>query len=297
MHDDHRPYARFTSKANLDKSVNSLLGIIEGIAIDGRINELELSYLNLWVSEHQEVRFLHPFNELIPVVERSISDGELDREEREDIRWLCERLQSREFYDAVSADLQRLHAILGGIIADTRISEDELRGLSDWLADHEHLKTCWPFDEIQSLVTGVLVDGRIDEEEHEMLGAFFADFTSLLDDRTITSAPIKDGGAIMGLCATDPDVVFDQRGFCFTGASAKFSRQELEAMVTRLGGVAHASPSKKVHYVVVGGEGNPYWAFACYGRKIEKAVKLRKEGHRVVIIHELDFHDAVADGS
>lgn len=53
--------------------------------------------------------------------------------------------------------------------------------------------------------------------------------------------------------------------------------------------------SKKVNYLVVGGEGNPCWAYACYGRKVEKAVELRRQGHPIVIVHENDFHDAVLD--
>ena len=142
MHPDQQDYARFTGKARLDKSINSLLGIIEGISIDGHINELEISYLRLWLTEHQELRRLHPFNEFVPRVEAALADGVLDAEEREDILWLCERLRSQKFYDRTTADLQRLHAILGGIVADTRISEEELRGLSDWMEEHPHLKTC-----------------------------------------------------------------------------------------------------------------------------------------------------------
>ena len=46
-----------------------------------------------------------------------------------------------------------------------RISTEEMRGLSDWLTEHEHLKTCWPYDEIEALTTQVLRDGRIDEAE------------------------------------------------------------------------------------------------------------------------------------
>lgn len=30
-------------------------------------------------------------------------------------------------------------------------------------------------------------------------------------------------------------------------------------------------------------------AFSCYDRKVEKAVKMRKEGHQILIIHEGDF--------
>lgn len=35
----------------------------------------------------------------------------------------------------------------------------------------------------------------------------------------------------------------------------------------------------------------PCWACSCYGRKVEQVVKLRKEGCRITINHENDFHD------
>lgn len=295
MHSDHRKYFNFTSKARLDKSVNALIGIIEGVVIDGQINKLELDYLNLWLAEHEAVHDQHPFNELVPVVTAAVADGLLTQEERADILWLCENLCSTEYYDHVTADLQRLHAIMGGIVADTRISVEELRALSDWMSERDHLKTCWPFDEVGSLITGVLADRQIDEKEHALLLAFFAEFTPLLDDRTITSPPVLEGRQIVGLCAVDPEISFLDKGFCFTGASSRFSRAEFQRAVEKLGGSAHSSPSKKVHYLVIGAEGNPCWAFACYGRKVEKAIQLRKAGSRVVIVHELDFHDALAD--
>lgn len=295
MHTDHRPYFHFTGRSRLEKSVNSLLGIIQGIAIDGEINPKEVSFLNLWLSEHEELRELHPYNEFIPAVEAAVADGRLTDEEREDLVWLCERMTSTEFYDRVTADLQRLHAILGGIIADSEITEAELRGLSDWLDEHDHLKTCWPYDEIGALVTSVLSDKKIDDKEHEMLRSFFSEFVALFDGRTITSGLISDGGSIGGLCAVCPDITFVDKNFCFTGASARYTRQKLSQTVVDLGGGFHSGMSGKVHFLVIGADGNPCWAFACYGRKVEKAVELRKAGHRVAIVHENDFHDAVAD--
>ncbi len=88
--------------------------------------------------------------------------------------------------DETTADLQRLHAILGGVIADGEITEDELRGLATWMQDHECLKSCWPYDEIDSLIIGVMADGKIDAGEHAILKAFFSEFTAIMDDRTIT---------------------------------------------------------------------------------------------------------------
>jgi len=295
VHPDHQGYHRFTSRARLEKSVNSLLGLIEGIALDGQVNASEVAFLSEWLGEHQELREHHPYNELIPVVERSMADGVLSDEERADLTWLCNRLVSSEFFDRVTADLQRLHAVVGGVIADMQITEQELKGLRQWLEEHDHLKSCWPYDEIDSLVSTVMRDGRIDEEEHKLLQSFFAEFVAILDGRTIVSAPVHENGTISGLCASCPEIIFEEQAFCFTGASSRYTRQVMADVVARLGGTYLQNPSKKVNYLVIGAEGNPSWAYACYGRKVEQAVQLRKQGHRILIVHEHDFHDAVAD--
>ena len=297
MHPEHREYARFTSRSRLEKSVNSLLGIIEGIAIDSSINHSEVSFLNLWLAEHADVRNRHPYSELVPVVQAAVADGALTQDEHDDIVWLCERLRSAEYFDQTTADLQRLHAILGGIVSDGQVTEDELRGLSAWLQNHEHLKTCWPYDEIYSLIVGVMKDQKIDPEEHILLKAFFSEFTTIMDDRTITSPVISEGTNIVGLCAVCPEIEFSASTFCFTGASSRYTRKELAATVERLGGTFAPNVTKSVKYLIIGADGNPCWAYACYGRKVEKAVELRKSGVRVLLIHENDFHDAVADAS
>lgn len=140
MMDDHTPYLRFMNKAMMDKSINSLLGLIEGISIDSHINNQEITFLNEWIDQHAQVQDRHPYNELIPVLNEAIADGIFTKDEYQDIIWLCERLTSRKYYDHVTADLQRLHAVMGAILSDGRVTEEELKGLSTWLLDHEHLK-------------------------------------------------------------------------------------------------------------------------------------------------------------
>lgn len=296
MHIDRREYFKFTARSRLEKSVNSLLGLIEGIAVDGSINDSEVGFLNLWLDEHREVKNRHPFNELLPVIERAISDGVLTDEERQDILWLCERLRSTDFYDATTADIQRLHAILGGIAADGVISEEELKGLSAWLAEHEHLRACWPYDEVDSLLAAVLSDKKIDQQEQKMLMAFFSEFVAILDDRTITNPHLSEGTSVVGLCAVCPDITFSGALFCFTGTSFKYTRTQFTDVIRSLGGEVVSSISSKLNYLIIGADGNPCWAYACYGRKVEKAVELRKKGVRLILVHENDFHDAVADG-
>ena len=295
LHTELSPYYRFTGKARLEKTINSLLGIVEGIAADSRINATEIGFLRNWLDEHQEMANLHPLNELMPVVANALDDGVLSSEEQQDIRWLCERLRSNQYFDAVTSDMQRLHAMVGAIAADAAVSEAELRGLSAWLSEHYHLKTCWPYDEIDSLVTKVMSDGRIDDQEHRLVHGFFSEFIALFDDRTVTSPPIIEGTSLGGLCAVCPEITFAESTFCFTGTSSKYSRTEFSKLVKSLGGEPMNGVSGKLNYLVIGADGNPCWAYACYGRKVEKAVELRKQGKRIAIVHENDFHDAIAD--
>lgn len=292
---DHDAYRKFMGKAELDKAVNSLIGLLEGITIDHQINDAEIEFLELWLADHRINSSRHPFNELFPVVQQAIADGVLTSEEKEDIVWLCDRLTSNEYFNTATTDIQKLHAIMAAIGGDGVISVEELKGLMAWLDDHEHLKTCWPYDEVQSLVLGVLADKKIDAEEHAMLMNFFGEFISILDNQTIVSPAVVEGTNIVGLCAVCPEISFSDAVFCLTGSSHKYKRSEFEELIKNLGATAANTVSKKVHYLVVGSDGNPCWAYACYGRKVEKAVELRRRGHTILIVHENDFHDAVLD--
>jgi NAD-dependent DNA ligase len=289
------PYFQYTTRSRLNKSINTLLGIMEGVALDGVINATELEYLDAWIAEHRDVESLHPFSELLPVIRESIADGKLDDEERKDLKWLCDKVRSTDYYDTMTADMQRLHAVLGGVVSDGEIAAEELRGLRVWLEEHEHLKTLWPYDEISSLITGVLADGRIDNAEHDLLRAFFGEF--VMSDATNVVASTADASTlgVAGICASCPEIEFAGMKFCFTGGSARYTRDELFDTVRRLGGTVTNSVSGKLNVLVVGADGNPCWAYACYGRKIAQAMQLRKSGARILVVHENDFHDAVAD--
>jgi hypothetical protein len=295
-HPDHIAYFKFASKLRLTKSIQTLTGMSKGISIDKTINKDEMFFLVEWIKQHDDVRFKHPFNEIIPVIEAALSDGVFSEDEQEDLLWLCEKIAGENgWIDTVTADLQQLHGILAGIIADGKITESELQGLQDWLDDHEHLRTCWPYDEIDALIMVIMKDGKIDDTEHKQLMSFFSEFIDLQDDRTINSPLVKDGALLSGVCAVCPEISFPDSVFCVTGASHRYSRKEFDHLIKGLGAQTVKNVSGNVNYLVIGSEGNPCWMYSCYGRKVEKAVNLRKEGHNIMIVHENDFHDAVED--
>lgn len=286
---------RNISKASLNKSINTLIGMIEGIAVDSAINATEIDFLNMWLDEHKEVLGRHPFNEIAPVLQQAADDQILTSEQKDDLMWLCEKLTSTDFYDQVTAGIQRLHAILGAVASDGVVTENEVLGLRIWLNNHNYLKTVWPYDEIESLITSVLADQRVTPEEQKMLQQYFMEFTALLDDRTITNPPEQKGFSVAGLCATCPDIEFLNKVFTLTGNFSAHSKAELGSLIQDRGGEVTANVSKKTNYLVIGADGSPDWTFACYGRKVEKAIELRKQGIPVVIAHENDLNDAIAD--
>lgn len=294
-HPDQIPYLSYMSRAIIERSVNTLVGLLRGINIDQIINQSELSFLQQWIYEHQHLANRHPFTELIPKLRTAFEDHIFTQDEYDDVVWLCDRLNQAQYFDDITNDLQKLHGIIGGIASDRLISDFELRGLSDWLNENQHLKSLWPYDEIESLVTGVLADKLISDYERETLQEFFQQFISLYEERTIDDPLMKRNGSFVGLCAVCPDIFFQDSVFSFTGSSRKYTRSQMEEQVLALGGKIANIISKKINYLVIGAAGNPCWAYACYGRKVEQAVELRKAGYKLQIIHESDFHDAVAD--
>jgi hypothetical protein len=283
-------YQRFTTKAMLDKSVNELLGIFEGVSLDGVINFDEMKFLSAWLDEHRQYQKRHPFTEIIPVLADALIDNELTQDERENIIWLCEKLRSSEFYDEVAADLQRLQGIMSAVAADGLVSLVELSELTDWLAEHEHLRTRYPFDELDALLIDVMRDRKISPDENKLLLSFLGDFSNFG-----TAAGAPGTPTLQALFAVDPQITFRDARFCFTGDCANYSRDEMSAIVIQRGGKVVSGISKVLNYLVVGSQGNPYWKYACYGRKVEQALALRKSGAPIVIVHENDFRDAIVD--
>jgi NAD-dependent DNA ligase len=280
----------FLRKANLDRTINELLGIFEGISIDGKINQKENQFISSWILFHENMITSHPFTELVPLLTKAIQDGVIDDEEKSDIQWLCNKLRSKDYFDQITADLQSLQSVLAGIISDGTISTEEIKNLSDWMENHAHLRRCWPYDEIDSLITVVLKDQKIDQAEQNMLMDYFSEFSGELPVGLKKTSVLT---TVHGICAVTPEIKFPHSAFCFTGESHKLSRFDFEDLVLDHGGRVVNSVTSVTDYLIVGTSGNPCWAYACYGRKIEKAVGLRKQGHTVLIVHENDFHDAV----
>jgi len=226
-------------------------------------------------------------------------DKVLAKDDYEDILWVCQKFAPEGgYYDMVTTDMQSLHSLLHGILADGKITEQELIGMQQWMESKSHLQGLFPYDELATLVSQVMKDRVIDKREHAMLKNYFEQFFNYSMSTQIkrnAEGNVSEFVKLEGICAMQPTVVFQEKRYCFTGASKKATRDSISKIVTQLGGTFSTSVTKNLHYLVIGNEGNPAWAMACYGRKIEQAMNLRKEGAKIVMLHENDFWDTVLD--
>ncbi len=296
---DNLEYRKFTKKSELDRVLNTLQGIISGIKLDSKLNIKELEELKNWCNIYRDYINIHPFNELIPLIDTALEDNQLTEDEILDIMWLCDKLKTgSKFYDATTVGIQKLEGMLHGILADNIITDEEIINLKGWIEDHEYLAGCYPYDEIYSLLISILSDGVITNDERNLLKVFFSEFVDLKTSKNINAKELeelKKEFTIQGICAIAPEIKFENNKFCFTGASNKTTREGFKNIVTSLNGNFSTSISSKTNYLVIGNEGNPCWAYSCYGRKVEDAIKLRKNGHKILIIHENDFWDCIDD--
>jgi len=268
------------------QAAQTLQGMIRGITIDGELNAEEVAELLNWTREYADLIGRAPFNELKAKLDEIMADGQIEPEEQEDLLWVCRNLSPEsEYYDSITHDIQQLHGIMHGIMSDGQVT----------------MKGNYPYDELDSLLTTVLKDKRIDEAEQTMLRAFFEDFIEysfakkVRADGQRVKAGLPKSFTLPGICAMCPEIEFYGRVFTFTGTSTKATRKQIADQITELGANFSPNVTSQTQYLVVGAGGNPCWAFSCYGRKVEKAVYFRNSGVSILIVHESDFWDAVAD--
>lgn len=285
---------QFASEKEVEAALNTLIGVMQGLDLDGHIESDEVEGLNGWVTLYQPFKDVHPFNELLPILEKALADGRVDKYEKADILWLCNRLAKQSgYHDRVAASLQEMQGVLAGILLDGEVKEDEVFGLRKWLDRNQHLRSIWPYDEVDSLLESVLEDGEVSEEEVYLLQNFFSSFLGITSDDSMSSADDDVPFSLTGICAAGPEIEFHNKQFCLTGEFSVIDHFKVISRLREQRALLVDEPDDKTDYLIVGSGGNPCWAYACYGRKIEAAIELRKQGVPLMIIHEFDFNGAL----
>lgn len=193
-------------------------------------------------------------------------------------------LYTRQFAAFMNEMKQSCGALVGivqGLLADGELRDSEVQFLRDWLEAAENIKLTFPGSVVYAKVNEVLADGRITAEEREYLVDVLQKLVGgstedLAQPRHVTE---------LGLDEIE-EIEVPERIFCFTGDFVFGPRSTCEAAVTRRGGQAINSVTKKLHYLIVGGLGSAEWKHGSFGTKIQKAIEYREAGVPLRIVHE-----------
>ncbi len=273
----------FNKYRNLEKSVCSLKGILQGIIADNKLDALELAFLDAWlkqarqldtdptaslISEYVSAALANPNDPMIVsrlryAIDHAIEDLAIGFSDRE-------------------AKTNELLGLLDGVTSDTRLIEQEIRGIQRWLEENPEQLDYYPGSAIAARLRSILADNVVTADE-------LAEFKDVI--KKISGNKLEETGQVIGgssdfLCDPIAELVFVGRCYCFTGKFLSGTRPQVEAVAQSRGASTSSSITKKVDYLVVGVEQSRDWRFTSYGRKIEKAMQLKDEGHQISILTE-----------
>ena len=177
---------------------------------------------------------------------------------------------------------ESLLGISAGLLADGKLTDEEITFLDAWLAEHAEIENTWPGEVIAARIREVLKDGVITENERQYL-------KSTLE--MLLGGTLQNTGATSGLSTKLPlddvgAIVIKDRIFCFTGEFLYGTRSACEKAVISRGGDTASNVRKDLDYLVIGALASNAWAHTSFGRKIEQAMVYKTKGCFLFIVTE-----------
>lgn len=270
--------------ANKHKALESLLGILYGISADKTLNALEIVFLDTWLKENT---FLQRNPDAIDILDCTgdiLKKNIITAEEIEDlfnlIANVLEYRTTDRNSDSDKASANILTGIIQGITADSKIVEQEIFSLNQWLKNSA--ATAWPAPIINDRLKKILADGTITSDEKENLKTLLF---------SLGANKLTKTGSVTGLTATfgttTPEkLIITGKLFCFTGTFIYGNRAVCENLVLELGGKTVRSITQKTDYLILGEFPSRDWITSSYGLKIQSALELKNKGRGIELLTE-----------
>jgi NAD-dependent DNA ligase len=285
---DSQPLSQaFSFSKEKAKALHGLKGILIGIVADQRLNEKELLFLDSWLKSQN---FLSD-DEAIVTILSSVGDilahGEINPQEllelQCDIEKLISLMSGSELSDVKGVGQKdELLGFLAGVASDGMLNDQEIEALSQWLHRNESIRNTWPASVVVNRLNMVLEDEIITEEERQDLMLTVNQITGhVVDEETIGYSfstevweDIVDGLEVAGST------------FCLTGDFVSGDRNAVDTMLRCLDAKTSTSVNNQVDYLVIGTLASRNWLYTSHGRKIEKALHIKRQGGQIKTITE-----------
>ncbi|HOV98212.1 MAG TPA: BRCT domain-containing protein [Bacteroidota bacterium] len=269
----------FNWRRNRNKIASSLIGILSGLTVDNELSDTEIFFLQNWL-DNQDVKRgdLYDIYEEINII---LQDGIITSEEREGlILMLNDCIEYSPRIIDTDSSINEFIGFLKGITGDNEISQEEFSKLRDYLSKYNHILNKWPFDLLYQAINDILHDNNISKSE-------LMELCSLIQQVTGTSFT-KYGDAIGGATTMfdAPVPTFSEKNVCLTGQFISGTRSAIKKQIESLGAILQENVTLKTDILIIGTLSSRDWIHTSTGRKIEKAIELKKSGHDLIITNE-----------
>jgi hypothetical protein len=275
---------KYNFKRNKEKAAYALKGILSGIVADEKLTELELTFLDFWLSSQDNLKKDGDAFDLKDMITDICSDNIITHDELQELHLLIDDIieYRKKNNVGIESKVNEFLGLITGIIADDKIDEKEIYFLSSWIENNPDIYSEWPVYSIAETIKIILEDGIVTNKEKEHLSNCIKD---------ITGIKFNENGVAYGM-ATDffnsqkVDIFHENANYCFTGKFLVGTRKTVEAMAVKAGANIKNNVVNDLDFLVIGTLASRDWRFTSHGRKIEHAIKLQKKGKNLSIITE-----------
>ena len=259
----------------LVNAINSLKDIIKDVLKQDEIGKDEKEKLGKWFLDHQlDLMKNGCFEELI-IISATLHKGELSKELLTSLYGKLDNLmvsKNRKFSDE-TLSMRALKGLMSGIVADDKITIDEVRYLQAWLSKHKEFAGNYPFDKVITIVNSVLEDNILSQDEQDQLKQLCKEYSNPLPNEEYK-------------CTKELNL--NGKTVCLSGDFVCGTKAHVKNIIKDMGGINVDSVTKKTDVLIVGGKGNENWAYGNYGKKVQKALKMQDQGLNICIYKEND---------
>ena len=274
----------FSFSRQKEKAMHGLQGILAGVVADQRLNEKELLFLDAWLQSQDALRDHEDVVNILAQVGEVLEDGEITREELVDMQTSIEQIVASNAEDPAEGigRADELVGFLTGVASDGILNDQEVDALSSWLNRNETIREKWPASVIVHRLNNILEDGIITEEERQDLMATVQQITGT----EATPEDVSYEASTEVWEDTVDDVQINGSVFCLSGEFVSGDRNTVDTNLRLRGAETSPNVNKDVNFLVVGTLASRDWLYTSHGRKIEKALLLKRKDVPISIITE-----------
>lgn len=199
--------------------------------------------------------------------------------------------ENRAYNERRRADraVNEMLGLVRGVIADGRVSDEEIEAVRQWLVQNAEVAHVWPINVLAERMARIFSDRVVDEVERSELLLLFQQTTG--GGPSVPSEALQDPDpevrpSRLPLCNPAPDLTFAGKVYVMTGAFVYGTRRICEDAVVSRGAQVRSTVTKQTDVLVIGAIGSADWIHSSHGRKIEKAVEYRLSGVPLSIVSE-----------